>query len=278
MKEPLYKRTWFIILWLVLFFPVGLVILWVSKKWSTVTRSVITIVIILLAIIGFGTSPDTSTSANTDEVKSEDKAEPSAAKAETKEDDAAKEAEKQKEAEAKAAEEKAAKEKEEEQAAKEKAEKEKAEKAEAKKKVEPSLEETITKAINKAAGKESNMDEKRIKELKINDNAGTEAADDKIVIASLRADDNFSEGYIKGGIEDDSSQIFKKLFENEEVSNVVLDWYYPLVDQYGNEEESVINTIGMTRETFDKINWNNFNRDNYPNVADDYFIHPVLNK
>ncbi|SDD55105.1 hypothetical protein SAMN05421663_11362 [Terribacillus halophilus] len=121
--------------------------MWVSKKWNTIIRSVVTAVIILLAIIGFATSPDTLKSASTEEVKSDEKAEPVAG-VDKKEDKAA---EKQKKAEAKAAEEEAAKEKEEaekkakeeEQAAKEKAEKEKAEKAEAKKKAEPSLEETI---------------------------------------------------------------------------------------------------------------------------------------
>ncbi|PAD35991.1 hypothetical protein [Terribacillus saccharophilus] len=239
MKEPLYRRIWFIILWLVLFFPIGLVLMWISKKWTRVTRTIITIGVITLAIIGFVKTPDSTTTASADETKEEGKAEPVVV-----EEEVPKENEEQ----------------------------------EVKEETKASLDQSITKSINKVAGEETNMDGKRIKELEINDNMGTEEGDDKIVIASLRADDNFSESYIKAGIEDDSSRLFEKLFQNEEVSNVVLDWYFPLVDQSGNEEESVINTIGMTRETFEKIKWDNFNRDNYPNIADDYFIHPVLNK
>lgn len=264
-KEPLHKRTWFVVLWLILFFPVGLILMWVSKKWSTVTRSVVTVGILILFTVGAIINPDTSTTANADESKSEEKAEPVAAKADTESEKvkAAEEEKQKQEAEAKAAEEKAAE---------EKAAKEKEEQA-AKEKAEPSLEETVTKVINKEAGKKTGDGEKRIIDLKIEDNAGG-----KGVTAEVRADMGWSEGTTVSGIQMDSSDIFKKLFKEKDVSVVTLNWYSILIDQYGAESEEVVHTLSLTRDTFEKINWDNFNRDNYPNIADDYYLHPALNK
>lgn len=52
-NEPFFKQTWFIILSLIVFFPVGLVLMWSFKKeWKTTVKIIVTAGIVLLFIIG----------------------------------------------------------------------------------------------------------------------------------------------------------------------------------------------------------------------------------
>lgn len=51
-KEKLSSKTWWIILWLVIFWPVGLFLMWKNKKWSKSIRLIITIAIAVLFIVG----------------------------------------------------------------------------------------------------------------------------------------------------------------------------------------------------------------------------------
>ncbi|MBU5305179.1 hypothetical protein [Eubacterium callanderi] len=44
-KEPWYKRNWFVILMLIFLPPIGIILMWVFKKWSTATRTVLSIII-----------------------------------------------------------------------------------------------------------------------------------------------------------------------------------------------------------------------------------------
>lgn len=60
-NNKFYKQTWFIILMLILFFPVGLVLTWSSKKFKQRTKVIITGIIIVMAIIG-AITPDTENS------------------------------------------------------------------------------------------------------------------------------------------------------------------------------------------------------------------------
>ncbi len=46
-KLPWYKRTWFVILMLIFFWPVGLILMWVHKKFPLAVRIIISIVIAL---------------------------------------------------------------------------------------------------------------------------------------------------------------------------------------------------------------------------------------
>lgn len=72
-KEPVYKQSWFVVLMLILFWPVGLVLMWVHKKtWLLPVKIIITtffaLSFLLFAIGGSGSSntgDDTSTIAAT---------------------------------------------------------------------------------------------------------------------------------------------------------------------------------------------------------------------
>jgi len=136
----------------------------------------------------------------------------------------------------------------------------------------------IEKAIEEVVGTTNNMDSNSISELNVNDNFGTDEEGDKIILATLNASDNLTQNMIKGGILLDSVGVFKNLFEIDGVSEVALKWDFPLVDQYGNKELGTIVKITLDKEIADKINWENFNKDNLTNIAKVYWEHPALSK
>lgn len=139
------------------------------------------------------------------------------------------------------------------------------------------LDKKIEKAVNKKLGEETNHDKKRIVELKVNDHAGTtDNKEDKIVLLTLMGDEALSKGTAKDGILFKSSDVFKEVFKNKEVEEVALSWKMTLVDKYGKESDADVSRISLKRDTFEKIEWENFNIDNFESVADDFYLHPAL--
>ena len=47
-----YEKTWFIVIMLIIFFPVGLILVWTNKKWSQKGKITATAVVAILLIIG----------------------------------------------------------------------------------------------------------------------------------------------------------------------------------------------------------------------------------
>ena len=122
------------------------------------------------------------------------------------------------------------------------------------------------------------MVEKRIIELQVNDNMGTDDTNDKIVIAKLYADDALSNNSMRKKILMNSKDVFETLFKRKEISEVVLMWQFSLVDAYGKESVDTILKVGLDRETENKINWKNFDYNNFELVATQYYTHPALLK
>ncbi|MRF37174.1 hypothetical protein GIJ44_21025, partial [Staphylococcus sp. KY49P] len=80
-NEKWYQRNWFVIFTLIIFFPVGLFLMWYFKKWNKSARWVITGIFALLLIISFFTEDESqsenqekSTTKNSE--KTEEKAKP----------------------------------------------------------------------------------------------------------------------------------------------------------------------------------------------------------
>ena len=66
--EPWYRRTVAVVLFLIFFFPVGLVLLWLRRDWSVRRRGIVTAVVGVVAIfilIGSTAPPATTTALNT---------------------------------------------------------------------------------------------------------------------------------------------------------------------------------------------------------------------
>lgn len=70
-----YEKTWFIILMLIVFFPVGLFLMWKYTTWNKTAKIIVTVLIAALFISGLGNNKtkdntvNTTTSADTETVK-----------------------------------------------------------------------------------------------------------------------------------------------------------------------------------------------------------------
>lgn len=136
----------------------------------------------------------------------------------------------------------------------------------------------VRQAIVDTLGETANTGEPKIIELQVNDHLGTANEKDKIVVATLHANENLTNNMTKGGILLDSTNILKKLFTINKVQEVTLIWQLPLVDAYGNRKTEPVLKITMDKEKAAKINWANFDRNNLEVVANTYWEHPVLTK
>lgn len=60
-KKPFYGRGWFVVLMLILIFPVGLILMWTASDWSKKTKWIVTVIlgVIVLFNLGGGDSEDT---------------------------------------------------------------------------------------------------------------------------------------------------------------------------------------------------------------------------
>lgn len=71
-KEPVTHRTWFIILFLIIFWPLGLFFMWRAKKFSKAVRVVITVIVSLLFVFNIATAGMTiHMMVNDDELRNE---------------------------------------------------------------------------------------------------------------------------------------------------------------------------------------------------------------
>lgn len=111
----------------------------------------------------------------------------------------------------------------------------------------------------------------KLKEIKFNNGE---------VLVGYVAKDNLTTNWIRKGIFINAADIIKELSlsYNKEIVKIVVEPYFILVDQYGKESLDKVATISMKKETWEKINWDNFLVDNLPDVADNYWQHPAIIK
>ncbi|MEC1507114.1 hypothetical protein P9D42_15850 [Bacillus haynesii] len=255
MKEtPFYKSNWFTVLMLIVFFPVGLILMWANKKWTATTRIVVSIVIVILAIVGYSTRDNQTgnIAASSESAVKEEKKDSSNSKQESKENV--------------------------EKAEKEKEKKEKSSSAsETKEDPDKLSKESLIKDVQKLVGKKSG-DKQKVSKVDLISTADDNNRPKKTVNITLNGSDNLTSKMIKQGMFMDAEKIFPKVFENKEVERVILIWNFPLVDVKGNSKSEKVLSIQLERKTNEEINWENFDRNNFALVADSYYEHPVLNK
>ena len=129
--------------------------------------------------------------------------------------------------------------------------------------------ERATAFINKEFKDKTNTDKARIVSIGESNDAF------EIV---LNGDDNFTTNMMRTGMLSKSADVFEEVSKYEDVTtkDLSIGWMMTLVDQYGNENEQRVLNIRLSKETLAKINWDNFNYDNFENIAETYFIHPAL--
>ena len=77
------------------------------------------------------------------------------------------------------------------------------------------------------------------------------------VTIDFNASDNLSTNLRKVGIEKQMSELYIALYKSgKDVRTTTVTAYFPLVDQYGNENDRAIYQSTLTKEEASKVNWN----------------------
>ncbi|WP_026592986.1 hypothetical protein [Bacillus sp. UNC437CL72CviS29] len=156
----------------------------------------------------------------------------------------------------------------EEKDAKDKAEKEQKDQEKAKKDEEnkdKKFKEGIEKIVKKTIGKSD------IESVEINTNYDLPEPNNKVVLLNLK---NANDKVLTWN---DTTNILKKLSKEKEIQKVIFVWKAELTDTYGNKITDPVMKMNIDRENLDKINFDNFDYKNIPNVVKDYWEHPAYN-
>ncbi len=92
------------------------------------------------------------------------------------------------------------------------------------------------------------------------------------------ASENLTKNLTRRRIWIDTKDLVRELstIVDPNINAIISESHLVLVDQYGKESLSRVALITINRETWEKINWDNFLTDNLPDVADGYWLHPAL--
>lgn len=139
--------------------------------------------------------------------------------------------------------------------------------------VKKTLKQQIADKVNEKLGNKSNQDKPRI--IKIEDFTGTTG----VVRITINADENFTSNMTKEGMWLDDISIFKEIPKlNSKITTIGVSSYFPMSDIYGRVKDEEVMYVELSKETWNKVNWDNFLGDNLKTVADSYYEHPALNK
>lgn len=127
----------------------------------------------------------------------------------------------------------------------------------------------IEKLIIDILGGTTNTGEKRVEGVVYN-----EVDTDPYIGLNLHSDENVTAKLTRSGMLRDTLKIMETLRDNGYAGKFYVDWRLPLTDKYGNTEPGKVMSINISAENFSKINFDNFDYLNLPDIADGYFEHP----
>lgn len=133
---------------------------------------------------------------------------------------------------------------------------------------------TLEQAVNDAI--ESAYAEKSDVRIYDGESVG-EDIDGSFVDIYLVGKDNFSTSMIRGGMLIQANNILCTLQSRDDIGCISLFWSFPLVDTYGNSSTETVMKVTFYKGTLDKINFENFDYNNIPEICDDYYQHAALN-
>jgi len=121
----------------------------------------------------------------------------------------------------------------------------------------------------------------QIKKSRIKNISVVELNDVYNVEIEFIASENLSTKLEKSGMHSDMSLLYKKLYEtNINISNVIIDVYYPLIDVYGNKSYNVVYVTSLNKIEANKINWNidlaTLKLQVLPGVWDTIYLHDIF--
>ncbi len=99
----------------------------------------------------------------------------------------------------------------------------------------------------------NNMKKDSLRSLEVTEQEGG----DWNVAVEFNASDNLSANLRKASIETKMSEIYISLFNSgKNIETVSVGAYFPLVDQYGNENDGIVYASSLGAEEAKKVNWN----------------------
>src|SRR5690625_2324316 len=292
-----YQTTWFIVLSLIFFFPLGLILMWRNKKFGKTARIVITVIFAFVTLSVF-IDEDTST-----EFEEHDKAEVVSKESSNEEEKNDKEKKENKEKEAKdkkKKEEQNKQSKKDNDEQKEIAKKEKKKKNKKKKK-EKKKKETKKKKKKEEQNKQSKKDNDEQKEIAKKEKKKEKITiDEKIEKDSLNVDKASLKNNVLTLKKEPSStwsentlvknNVFtmfedvNKGFNDKNVNEIKVIIEAVMIDEKGNEEVVSAVEYEYDRSTFEELNYDNFIRlavsESWRilNESDAYLIYPGIYK
>jgi len=127
-------------------------------------------------------------------------------------------------------------------------------------------EELLTKEINNKLGKKTNEGKETVVTVETGDYT-------KVII---NGDQTLSNKDLKKSMLLETKNIFPLIFKDKDIQKAMVTVKTTFVDKYGKESDDDGIRVLLTRETNNKIVWENFDVDNYPDVADSLYIHPAV--
>lgn len=129
----------------------------------------------------------------------------------------------------------------------------------------------IEEKIVQILGEKTNMEERKIREITVES--------DRIFI-DFMADENLTTNLTRRGMWTDITDLLEKLPAqiDPKIEYLIFQAYFPLVDQYGKESIDRVMLVTVARKTWEKIEWDNFLKENLSKIADSYWEHPALSK
>jgi len=94
-------------------------------------------------------------------------------------------------------------------------------------------------------------------------------------LIKFRGSEGFSKKLTVKGMWLDISEILERVPDDIDV-NIDFNVVYPMVDKYGNTSEDIVIKATFKADTIKAINFENFNYENIPEIADEWWSHNAL--
>lgn len=101
---------------------------------------------------------------------------------------------------------------------------------------------------------------------------------DGVNVAVIKIKSDLTPGMMRTSTLSSTTKLLKELKNVAELKSVDVNVISSLTDQYGNSSDDKVMSISVSRAVIDKINYDNFNYKNLPDIADDYWEHPAMSK
>ncbi len=105
-----------------------------------------------------------------------------------------------------------------------------------------------------------------------------ESYGEKMVTIDYNGDSSLTTNLTRVGLLDDAKRFFEEVAPkfDPEIKGITLAPYLELVDAYGNTSNQYVMLIDLHRDTWEKIQWDNFTINNFPTVADIFWESPIF--